>query len=429
MDKQIELTTKIIEYLNKHAKYALLRNYEGLPEINSSRDIDIVIDKKDFFHRKKELEAMILSSNYRIFTYYLSDRMITYILINSEFEFLQFDFFFKTSIHGIILIKSNDLLGSREFNGKLYHVSKEYEFLDKYIYLKSLNLDFPSKYKDTRESVLSNEKNFDITISKSFGIKSFSKLESLSSKKLLTKLFFKNFVGNIFSVLNNIYLQLCNLLNSQGVSISFTGPDGVGKTTVIDKLIHLLTSHHSEVHLFHHRPTVIGNISNVAKEIGVLEKINDNYTEPHRGKKKGVFSSFLRLCYYSVDYIFGYWLKIKKPLFRREVVIFDRYYTDIIADSRRSSIYLNRKFLYYWGKVFIPKMNYNFLFTADVDVILGRKQELDKKGIEDINSKLNYLSNKKGYYLIKNNGTADEAIKKIFTILIKNQHSKNLKRL
>ena len=163
MDKQIELTTKIIEYLNKHAKYALLRNYEGLPEINSSRDIDIVIDKKDFLLRKKELETLILSSDYRIFTYYLSDRMITYLLINSEFEFLQFDFFFKTSLHGIILITANDLLGSREFNGKLYHVSKEYEFLDKYIYLKSLNLDFPSKYKDTREHVLSNEKNFDIT--------------------------------------------------------------------------------------------------------------------------------------------------------------------------------------------------------------------------------------------------------------------------
>jgi hypothetical protein len=70
------------------------------------------------------------------------------------------------------------------------------------------------------------------------------------------------------------------------------------------------------------------------------------------------------------------------------------------------------KFLYIWGKLFIPKLNYNILLTADAEVILGRKQELDPKGIEVINSKLNYLSTKKGFYLIKNNGSAEDAVQK-----------------
>ena len=74
-------------------------------------------------------------------------------------------------------------------------------------------------------------------------------------------------------------------------------------------------------------------------------------------------------------------------------------------------------------------MNYNFLVTADADVILSRKQELDKSGIDDINEKLNYLSTKKGYYLIENNGMADSAVDEILTIIIKKQHKKNLKRI
>ena len=45
--------------------------------------------------------------------------------------------------------------------------------------------------------------------------------------------------------------------------------------------------------------------------------------------------------YYSIDYVFGYILKIRPILNRRNIVIFDRYYTDVIADSRRSRIFLN----------------------------------------------------------------------------------------
>ena len=149
----------------------MLRNFEGLPETNTSRDIDIVIHRKDFFKSKKVLEKIILDSEYKIFNYYLSDRMISYVLINEELEFLQFDFFFNTSLHGIILIKSRDILSSREFNGKLFHVSKDFEFLDKYIYFKSLNLQLPTKYKSKRKIVLNNKENFDKLIHTLFGVR------------------------------------------------------------------------------------------------------------------------------------------------------------------------------------------------------------------------------------------------------------------
>jgi len=74
-------------------------------------------------------------------------------------------------------------------------------------------------------------------------------------------------------------------------------------------------------------------------------------------------------------------------------------------------------------------LDYNILLTADRDVILSRKQELDEKGIDEINEKMNFLSKKKGYYLVINNGKPEEAVRKILTIVFEVQHLKNMKRI
>lgn len=130
-----------------------------------------------------------------------------------------------------------------------------------------------------------------------------------------------------------------------------------------------------------------------------------------------------------MDYIVGYFNLVRCALVRRELVIFDRYYTDIICDSRRSRIYLNTKFLYWFGKMFIPSLNYNILLTASSYAILTRKRELDKEGIDAINGKIDYLAGKKGYYKVLNEGAPQETVTKILRIVFEKQHQKNLKRL
>lgn len=136
-----------------------------------------------------------------------------------------------------------------------------------------------------------------------------------------------------------------------------------------------------------------------------------------------------RLVYYSLDYILGYWAKVKSMTRITRIVIFDRYYTDIICDSRRSRIYLPPKFLYSFGRLFIPSLNYNILLTAKTETILSRKQELGIKGIEAINSKIDYLKDKKGYYKIINESTPQKAVVEILQIVFEEQQQKNLKRL
>ena len=101
---------------------------------------------------------------------------------------------------------------------------------------------------------------------------------------------------------------------------------------------------------------------------------------------------------------------------------FDRYYTDIICDSRRSSIFLPVKFLYGFGKCLIPSLDYNILLTSSTDVILSRKSELDAEGVRDINERIDYLAGHKGFYKVTNNGSPEECARKIISLIFDKQH-------
>lgn len=435
MNKSIELVISIFHYLNKSANYAVLRNYEALPYGNNSRDIDIIITKKEYKQIEIDLVDIIVKKGFFITSYYTSSRMNTFLCScydGGNVDIIQFDFFFNTSLYSLILLKAEDILKNKEFNGKVYHVSKEYEFLDKYLYFKGLNLSYPEKYESVYECVQKRGK-IDSILQSIYEINSLKDLESMTSLEMKLKILVANIKRHMIyqggNLVIDIYYTFANYIYYKGFSIGFTGPDGSGKTTVIDLICSNLSKAHNNIELFHFRPTVLSNIGEVAHNAGLTKTVDKEFNKPHRGAKTGFFNSILRLCYYTSDYIIGYYRKIRKSLYRRSTIIFDRYYTDIIADSRRSRIYLDTHFLYYWGKLFIPSLNYNILLTADADTILARKQELDREGIDRINSKLDYLKDKKGYYLVLNNGKPEEAVRKILTLIFDEQHRRNLKRL
>jgi thymidylate kinase len=429
------LVKNIFEYLNANCNYAVLRNFEELPENLNSRDIDILICKNQFQKNKTEIISIILKSNFKIITYFNDERMLTFVcssIKNSNVEIIQFDFFFQTSIYGVILLDGDAVLNSRVYNGKIYHVTKEYQFLDKYLYLKFLGISFPEKYGKLRNE-MEQSQLLPVLLKKIINCGSLEEIEKLSSSALKRRKILLNLKKQPFYQLLMFgsfgWNYFKNILLYKGISIGFTGPDGSGKTTVIEEVRKELSVTYSGIDLFHFRPHLIPNLGEAAHKTNLKSEVDRNYSDPHRGNKTGVLNSFIRTLYYSIDYIFGFFIRIRPMLHKRHIVIFDRYFTDICADSRRSKIFLNHKFLYWFGKLFIPKLDYNILLTADREVILARKQELTSEGIDIINEKLNYLCDKQGYYLILNNGTASEAVEKILNLIFENQHLKNMKRI
>jgi thymidylate kinase len=433
--KSTELMSSVFEFLNANAHYAVLRNYEGLPQDNDSRDIDIIIEKADFKKIQHRLIAIFEELDWKIITCLNSDRLITYVCARNDedkTEVVQWDFFFNTSVFGILLMDACEFLQQRRFNGVLYHVSKEGEFLDKYLYIRAVGSNYPAKYEKVKEAVATDETVIE-KLKDLYALPSVGRCDAVSGKKLILRAvcfnlkkrplrLFRGIVCFLYSFVGN-YLR-----SNTGFSMGFTGPDGSGKTTVLTEIHHQLSPvFNTATVFFHFRPGLFPNAGETAYHAGLKKEVDRKYDKPHRGGKTGIFSSVIRLLYYSMDYIIGYFLKVKPACRITQMVIFDRYYTDIIVDSRRSRIFLNHRFLYWFGKLFIPKLDYNILLTADREVILSRKQELNAEEIDRINEKMNYLSGKKGYCLVMNNAKPEEAVQKILSIIFEKQHQKNRK--
>lgn len=212
-------------------------------------------------------------------------------------------------------------------------------------------------------------------------------------------------------------------MNNKIKIITFSGVDGAGKTTILTKVKELIENkYNKEVVILRHRPSILPILSAIKYGKKEAEKKTQEVL-PRTGKNKSKVSSFVRFFYYLLDYVYGQWVVYFKHTSKGKIIIYDRYYFDFINDSRRTNIDLDSGFIKFFYKfVFKPKLNI-FLY-ADPDVILSRKQEMDKESIVDLTNKykslFNELSNKHDqYYLPIENIEIDETMTEIENFLIK----------
>ena len=293
----------VIGLLNDNADYAVLRNFEGLPDNNKSRDIDIIITRKSYVALKSELLKLIDSSGWKIITYLHSDRLITYVCgfsCGEHIELVQWDFFFNTSVWGILLMDASEFVQHRQFNGFLYYMEVEYQFLDKYLYNRAVGSQFPDKYAWMREKTSQNlvvkQK-----IKAVFCVNSIEECDNIDSHKLVMRAIAANYLQRPLDSIGNVLLFLWTFIrnyicSNTGFSIGFTGPDGSGKTTVIDLMIENFGEVFRKAHVyFHFRPMLFGNLGEVAHSAGIKKEVDRSYEKPHRGAKTGMLSSLLWL--------------------------------------------------------------------------------------------------------------------------------------
>ena len=111
-----------------------------------------------------------------------------------------------------------------------------------------------------------------------------------------------------------------------GLLIACLGPQGSGKSSVIEALNNKPLDVFANVHTMELRPGVM--------RAGTIKAgRSTRYREP-----RGRFTTIVKLMMFVVDYWVGYWLWIRPKLVRSTLVVSNRYFDDVLVDPRRYRI-------------------------------------------------------------------------------------------
>jgi thymidylate kinase len=434
----------------KEIRYAVLRNHEQLPDCVGSRDIDLLVHPKDLGRAKDCVIGLTNDLELSISDVFEDDMFFSMWLFKrlgqGQAFTLSVDLFPGRRVYGLELYSIDDALSNLRFHRGIPVVHERFVFLDKWLYHMVVGQPSPKKYDELFSRIASE--NFEILLKdvaafigcdeaekklmivrsgRSSDIPAMTKRERMS---MLLRRFHNNRGAGFAGIMTFLTYRLRDQLGSRGLFISVSGPDGSGKTTVIDMVIAQLDAIYGKgaVTYAHFRPTVLPRIAEVAKKARAVEKVDENYAEPHRAKPSGKTGSIARLCYYWLDYLGGYFSSVRPVLKLREVMLFDRYYYDMIADSFRSRIELPMPFLRAMGRL-LPLPQYAFFIHVNPQEVHRRKQELTFEQIVELNSRYGDLADRGWLTRIDNNGGPDKAASAIIDHIVAERHVQAVRKL
>lgn len=153
--------------------------------------------------------------------------------------------------------------------------------------------------------------------------------------------------------------------------IAVMGPDGCGKSTVINLLRERLKLSGIKTSVFHWRPQVLRPGDPSAGPV----------TNPHGKPPRGLLASMAKLGFLLADWQVGYRFRMARMRAKAQVVLFDRHYFDLLIDPRRYR-YGGPAWLARLIGGLIPKPDLLFLLDAPTPVLQARKQEVSAEETE-----------------------------------------------
>ncbi len=191
----------------------------------------------------------------------------------------------------------------------------------------------------------------------------FAKSKDSLRKSLLSSNNPESLVDQIFNRCSESLRVIRRIIHPTGFVIAVLGPDGSGKTTVIEHIAREFAPAFRNVKRFHLRPH-FGNLS-----------MMDAVSNPHDQMPRHRLTSAMKVALFLVDYWIG-WLRFIAPdRIRSTLVIFDRYYHDMLVDYKRYR--LPRGFsVARWFAPLVPQPDLWIILTANANLLVSRKGEI-----------------------------------------------------
>ena len=363
-------------------RYCVLHSWETLPEDLPS-DLDLAVHPGDRAKlalvfgalRDKEFPP-VQCLNYAVNAYYF----VFYWCNHTEFQSVAVDIIFEHRRGGLILTSGEKLVCGRK-RGDLFWVPDPlvelHYLLAKKTLKRSVSLQQGKRLKNLVEEVGRRQAQKVATrlYGKKWGTRVVEACLNGTFPIIVRQLVWplrrtavlQNPVGPVRNLFGYCIRLVRRWLHPTGLFLVILGPDGVGKSTLIAQLVQRIGPAFRRHRIFHWRPQVIGR----------QEKTGVPVTEPHAKPVRGTLGSVARLAVFCADFWLGYLLVIGPLLARSGLVIFDRYFHDIMIDNKRYR---------YGGPLWLPRMLARFVpppnllflvLDADVDVLLSRKREVD----------------------------------------------------
>jgi thymidylate kinase len=154
-----------------------------------------------------------------------------------------------------------------------------------------------------------------------------------------------------------------------GVYVLVAGPDGTGKSTLVRGLTELGGQQFRAVRTMHWRPGVLPRLG------GLAGREAPDAARPHDRPPYGPLLSLVRLVYYWLDQVVGFWLAISPCRRRGGLVVMERGYWDMLVDPRRYRLGSPPAITRLLGPL-VPRPDLTVVLGGDPAVIADRKSEL-----------------------------------------------------
>lgn len=435
--RHAKILSEFFQELGKsNIRFFIIRNYEGLPDKNISKDVDII-----FMHGTVKEAERILKDVFKrngLFYYYRVVIEESYLCraISKKGDFaIHIDLMNGYINRGVELFTFEELYSQTiDYNG--FRVLNElYNGVMLFIY-KQFGYKKPilkDSYKDTIYHCWLHYPEFSSILEKMLGKNTYSKVsECIKQKDFDGMLAYSPMVSkqlrkysNCSSFIINLYrrmrfvIQKVNRIVFQyrkyEKSFSVMAPDGTGKTTFLTQLLNRLAFLYVDApfdikrfHLYHFRPGLFPNLGAVGEKARLMKQDTD-FTNPHRAKPAGFLSSLIRITYYWFDYVLGWMYYTRRDVQYDLYTVYDRYSYDLLVDQRRTRL----KLPYWVRKCFVacmPHPKINFFLKASPDVIIKRKAELTHNEITRQVSAYERLSARKNIITVDADRCMDEMI-------------------